>query len=266
MADTQSYHEAARFLWNERQAGRPFVPIPEPHTPHRLEDAYAIQAAFQQFLTEIHGPIVGHKIALTTPVMQKMVGFDEPIAAAIMEKTVHHMPAQVRLSDFGRLGVECEIAVQIAHDLPAERAPYTRDSVAEAIGAVMPAFELVDDRHADYTKIADNILTLLADNAWNGGIVLGSPLTDWQSLDLAAIHGTMRINDEIVGEGDGRDVLGHPLDALAWLASTLATQGKAMSQGMVVMTGSVVATKFVSQGDTVQLTMDGLGEVELRIE
>ena len=266
MADTQSYHEAARFLWNERQAGRPFVPIPEPHTPHLLEDAYAIQAAFQQLLTETHGPIVGHKIALTTPVMQKMVGFDEPIAAAIMEKTVHHTPAQVHLSDFGRLGVECEIAVQIAHDLPADRAPYTRDSVAEAIGAVMPAFELVDDRHADYTKIADNILTLLADNAWNGGIVLGSPLTDWQPLDLAAIHGTMRINGEVVGEGYGRDVLGHPLDALAWLASTLATQGKTLSQGMVVMTGSVVATKFVSQGDRMQLAMDGLGEVELRIE
>ncbi len=266
MADTQSYHEAARFLWNERQTGRPFVPIPEPHTPHRLEDAYAIQAELQQLLTQTYGPIAGHKIALTAPVMQKMVGFDEPIAAAIMEKTVHHTPARVHLSDFGRLGVECEIAVRLAHDLPAERAPYTRDSVAEAIGAVMPAFELVDDRHADYTKIADNILTLLADNAWNGGIVLGSPLTDWQSLDLVAIHGTMRINGEVVGEGYGRDVLGHPLDALAWLASTLAAQGKSLSQGMVVMTGSVVATKFVSQGDTVQLTMDGLGEVELGIE
>ena len=266
MADTQAYHEAARFLWNERQAGRPFAPIPEPHTPHSLEDAYAIQAAFQQLLTQTHGPIVGHKIALTTPVMQKMVGFDEPIAAAVMKKTVHHTPAQVRLSDFGRLGVECEIAVQIAHDLPADRAPYTRASVAEAIGAVMPAFELVDDRHADYTKIADNILTLLADNAWNGGIVLGSPLTAWQSLDLAAIHGTMRINGKVIGEGDGRDVLGHPLDALAWLASTLATQGKTLSQGMVVMTGSVVATKFVSQGDRVQLMMEGLGKVELGVE
>ena len=138
-----------------------------------------------------------------------------------------------------------------------QRAPYTRDSVAEAIGAVTAAFELVDDRHADYTKIADHILTLLADNTWNGGIVLGSPLTDWQPLDLAAIHGTMRINGEVVGEGDGRDVMGHPLDALAWLASTLATQGKSLAQGMVVMTGSVVATKFVSRGDKVQLTMNG---------
>ncbi len=266
MADTQSSHEAARFLWNERQAGRPFVPIPEPHTPHRLEDAYAVQAELQQFLTEIYGSLAGYKIALTTPVMQKMVGFDEPIAGAIMEKTIHHTPARVRLSDYGRLGVECEIAVRLAQDLPAERAPYTRERVAGAVGAVLPAFELVDDRHADYTKIADHILTLLADNAWNDGIVLGSPLTDWQSLDLAAIHGTMRINGEVVGEGDGRDVLGHPLDALAWLASTLAAQGKTLSQGMVVMTGSVVATKFVSQGDRVQLTMDGLGEVELSIK
>ena len=292
MADTRSYQEAARFLWNERQARRPFVPIPEPHTPRHIEDAYAVQTELQQLLTQTYGPIAGHKIALTTPVMQKMVGFDEPIAGAIMEKTIHHTPAQVRLSDYGRLGVECEIAVQLAQDLPAERAPYTRDSVAEAIGiavqlaqdlpaerapytrdsvaeaigSVMAAFELVDDRHADYTKIADHILTLLADNTWNGGIVLGSPLTDWQPLDLAALHGTMHINGEVVGEGDGRDVMGHPLDALAWLASTLAAQGKTLSRGMVVMTGSVVATKFVSRGDRVQLRMDGLGEVELRIE
>ncbi len=265
MADTRSYQEAARFLWNERQARRPFVPIPEPHTPRHIEDAYAVQTELQQLLTQTYGPIAGHKIALTTPVMQKMVGFDEPIAGAIMEKTIHHTPARVHLSDYGRLGVECEIAVQLAQDLPAERAPYTRDSVAEAIGAVMAAFELVDDRHADYTKIADHILTLLADNAWNGGIVLGLPLTDWQPLDLAALHGTMRINGEVVGEGDGRDVMGHPLDALAWLASTLAAQGKTLSRGMVVMTGSVVATKFVSRGDRVQLTMDGLGEVELSV-
>ncbi len=266
MADAQSYREAARFLWNERQTHQPFVPIPEPHTPRHLEEAYAIQTVFQQLLTETYGPIVGYKIALTTPAMQKMVGFDEPIAAAIMEKTVHHTPARVRLSDFGRLGVECEIAVQIAHDLPAERASYTRDRVAGAIGAVMPAFELVDDRHADYTKIADNILTLLADNAWNGGIVLGPPLTAWQALDLAAIRCTMHINSKTAGEGYGRDVLGHPLHALAWLASTLAAQGRPLSQGMVVMTGSLVATQFVSQGDRVKLTMDRLGEVELDIE
>ncbi len=266
MANTQSSHEAARFLWQERQAGRPFVPIPEPHTPHHLDDAYAVQAELQQLLTQTCGPLAGYKIALTTAVMQKMVGFDAPIAGGILEKTIHHTPARVRLSDYGRLGVECEIAVQIGQDLPAAQAPHTRASVAGAVGAVMPAFELVDDRHADYTKIADHILTLLADNAWNGGIVLGSPLTDWQSLDLAAVHGTMRINGTVVGEGDGRDVLGHPLDALAWLASTLASQGKTLTQGMVVMTGSVVATKFVSRGDQVQLAMDGLGEVELRIE
>ncbi len=82
MTDTQSYHEAARFLWNERQARRSFVPIPEPHTPHSLEDAYAVQAELQHLLIKSYGSIAGYKIALTTPVMQKMVGFDEPIAGA----------------------------------------------------------------------------------------------------------------------------------------------------------------------------------------
>ena len=265
MSDTNAYQEAAQFLWNERQARRTFVPIPAPHTPQRLEDAYAVQAELQGILTQTYGSIAGYKIALTTPVMQNMVGFDHPIAGAIMAKTIHHSPAQVNLADFRRLGVECEIAAQFSKDLPAEGAPYPRDSIAYAVGTVMAAFELVDDRNADYTKIADNVLTLLADNTWNGGIVLGSPVTDWQTLDLAAIHGVMRINGEVVGEGDGKDVLGHPLDALTWLVNTLAKQGKSLQQGMTVMTGSVVATKFVSQGDVVQLSMDGLGEVELKV-
>ena len=266
MADLNSYQAAAQFLWNERQTRRTFVPIPEPHTPHQLEDAYAVQAELQKLLMDAYGAIGGYKIALTTPVMQNMVGFNHPIAGAIMAKTIHHSPAQVNLANFGRLGVECEIAVQFGQDMPTEGAPYTRDDVADAVGSVMAAFELVDDRNADYTKIADNVLTLLADNAWNGGIVLGSPVENWQTLDLAAVHGTMLINDEIVGEGDGKDVLGHPLDALTWLVNTLAEQGKSLTQGMTVMTGSVVATKFVSAGDRVQLRMDGLGEIELKVE
>ena len=69
----------------------------------------------------------------------------------------------------------------------------------------------------------------------------------------------MRINGEVVGEGDGRDVLGHPLDALAWLASTLAAQGKSLTQGMVVMTGSVVATKFCESGRQGAVDDGGVG-------
>ena len=266
MSDKTYIQEAARFLFEERQAGHSFTPIPAPYTPHHLDQAYAVQEAFQQRLVAVSGPIAGYKIALTTPVMQQMVGVSEPIAGAILARTIHHSPARVQCTDYVHLGVECEIAVQLAADLPAQRAPYTRDSVADAIGTVRAAFELVDDRHADYAQLAPHIFSLLADNAWNAGIVLGPAVTDWRTLDLAAARGTMRINAEIVGEGHGRDVLGHPLEALAWLANMFAKQGKSLSQGTTIMTGSVVATKFVTPADVVELAVAGLGEVSLRVE
>ena len=265
MLDKTHAQRAAQFLLAEHQARHNFRPIPEPYTPYDLDEAYAVQEAFQQFLITSAGPIAGYKIALTTPVMQQMVGFNEPVAGAVLAKTIHSTPASARLADYVHLGVECEIAVQLGTDLPAAGAPYSRDSIADAVGVVMAAFELVDDRRADYAQLAPQVLSLLADNAWNAGIVLGPPVTDWRGLDLAAARGTMRINGEVVGEGYGRDVMGHPLEALTWLVNAFAKRGKSLAQGTTVMTGSVVATKFVNSGDTVRFSVDGLGEVSLSV-
>ena len=265
MPDGDRIQQAARFLWEEHRAQKAFEPIPVISAPHTVDEAYAMQERLHALMTGVHGPVAGYKIALTTPVMQQMVGFHAPIAGAIMGGAILSSPVTLRRADYVRLGVECEIAVQLGRDLPAAQAPYRRDQVADAVAAVMPAFELVDDRQADYTQLAAHVLTLIADNTWNAGVVLGSPRRDWHPLDLAAARGVMRINGTVVGEGYGRDVMGHPFEALLWLVNMLARRGKSLTQGMIVMTGSVVTTKFVNPGDTVGLSVDGLGEVWLGV-
>jgi 2-oxo-3-hexenedioate decarboxylase/2-keto-4-pentenoate hydratase len=265
MPDGDRIQQAARFLWEEHRAQKAFEPIPAILAPRTVDEAYATQERLHALMTEGHGSVAGYKIALTTPVMQQMVGLQTPIAGAIMGGAIHSSPVTLRRADYVRLGVECEIAVQLGKDLPATQAPYRRDQVADAMAAVMPAFELVDDRQADYTQLAAHVLTLIADNAWNAGIVLGSPLRDWRTIDLAAARGVMLINGTVVGEGHGRDVMGHPFEALLWLVNMLAQRGKSLTQGMMVMTGSIVATKFVNPGDTVGLAVDGLGEVRLNV-
>ena len=85
-------------------------------------------------------------------------------------------------------------------------------------------------------------------------------MIDWQGLDLVNATGSMTINGQPAGEGKGGDVLGHPLDALAWLANTLAARGKSLSTGNIVMTGSIVSTKFLNPGDTAVVSIEGLGE------
>src|ERR671922_839071 len=212
MADEGRIQQAARFLFEAHRARQPFGPMPEMCAPRTVDEAYAVQEALQTLMAEAHGPIAGYKIALTTTAMQQLVSFHAPFAGAILARTVHQSPIALRRADYGRLGLECEMAIRLATDLPAAKAPYRRDDVADAVAAVMAAFELVDDRGADYAQLAALVLTLIADNAWNAGIVLGSPLRDWHAVDLAAIHGVMLINGTVVGEGYGRDVMSHPCE------------------------------------------------------
>jgi 2-oxo-3-hexenedioate decarboxylase/2-keto-4-pentenoate hydratase len=153
--------------------------------------------------------------------------------------------------------VECEIAVRLAHDLPAARAPHDRTAVAAAVGACMTAIEVVDDRYADYRAL--DTPTLVADDFFNAGCVLGAPRAPWRALDLAALRGRMTINGAEVGTGRGGDILGHPLAALAWLANDLAARGQQLHAGEFVLLGSVVETRWAEQGDLVAIEIDGLG-------
>ncbi|MEE8466391.1 MAG: fumarylacetoacetate hydrolase family protein [Dehalococcoidia bacterium] len=263
MADENRVQQAARYLHEAHNARAAYQPIPEAFGPRDIDEAYDIQEAFHELLAPERGAIAGYKVALTTPVMQKMVGFGHPASGAVFASGVHHSPVTVKRSDYVHLGAECEIAVILSRDLPASAAPYSRDSVAGAVAALMPAFELIEDRGADYSDLF--FLGVAADNAWNAGVVLGKPVTGWQGIDLVAASGAMTINGQPSGEGKGGDVLGHPLEALAWLANTLAGRGKSLQKDMLVMTGSIVSTKFLNQGDEVHFGIDTLGEVRLTV-
>ena len=257
--------QAARFLLDGRKARRAFCAIPDEYVPRSVDEAFQVQDAFQSINAHALGEVVGYKIALTTKVMQQMVGYDEPVPGAIFADTVHASPAQTSCSEYTHLGVECEVAVRLAHDLPADGAPYDRAAVADAVGEVMAALELVDDRNVNYAEFSGNILSFIGDNAWNAGAVLGRPVPNWRDLDLALARGVMQINGEDVAEGVGADVMGHPLDALAWLANARATRGDALRAGMLVMTGSIIATRFVETGDRVRFVMAGMPDVCLDI-
>ncbi len=239
--------------------------MPAAFVPRDIDEAYAVQDAFVSIKAQACGAVAGHKIALTTPQMRTLVGLGEPIAGRLHARQVVHGPASVRAADYGRLLVEFELAVRLAADLPSGQAPYSIEQVAAAVGAVMPAFELADDRGADYATLATRGLELAADNAWNEGVVLGEPVTDWRHLDLSAVRGVASINGDVVGEGRGADTMGHPFAALAWVANHLAHRAGCLRRGDIVITGSLVTSKFPRPGDRLCFEAQGLGAVELRV-
>ena len=261
----QKPKRAAAYLIEAHQTRQRFTALPETLAPLTAEEAYAIQDSYVARRAEKLGAIAGYKIALSSREMQRFVGVDEPQAGVMLASTLHHSPARVRAADYVRLIVEFEIAVQMAADMPAADAPYTRESVAEYVGAVMAAIELADDRNADYTQLARHPLDLIADNGWNEGAVLGRPFADWRSLDLGALRGVATINGDVVGEGLGSAAMGHPFEALAWVANHLAREGRGLVFRDVVITGSMITTKTVKAGDLVRFEVERLGAVQLQV-
>lgn len=249
-------------LHAQHRAREPFTPFTGDRQITDIADAYAVQARLvARWCKEQGCDIVGYKIGLTSPRMQALLGIDSPIGGAILQGRLLRSGARVSRADFGRLGIECEIAVRLGTDLPAGGAPYDRDTVAGAVAAVCPAFELVDDRAADYA--ATDIGSLVADNSWNAGVVLGEFSDSWP--DLASVTGVVSRNGVELDRGCGADVLGHPFVPLAWLANHLAAGGRGLRAGDVIATGSMVPTRVPEEAEHCVFRIDGLGEVALGI-
>lgn len=258
--------EAAGWLLRAHEAREPFVALPPALAPRTPDEAYAIQEAFVALRAKRLGAVVGYKIALSSQAMQRFVGVDSPQAGCMHLSTIRRSPARIRAADYVGLIVEFEIAVELGADLPAADAPFSRDEVADAVAAIRPAIEVADDRLADYSRLSQHPLHLIADNTWNEGAVLGEPLADWRSLDLGKIHAAAHINGDLVGTGVGAEAMGHPLDAVAWIAAHLATRGHGLLRGETVITGSLVTSKRVKARDHVSFELGGQGKVELDIE
>jgi len=257
---------AARWLVDQHRERLPFCALPADCVPADVDEAYAIQDAFVAAKARDCGAPVGWKIALSNPAMQRFVGLDEPVAGRLHARQLVASPARTRAAAYGRLLIEFEIAVELGHDLPPRPGGYTRERVADAVAAVRPAFELADDRGADYATLNAHGLQLVADNAWNEGAIFGERRTDWRRLELAELFGIVTIGGQQVGIGSGRDLMGHPLDALAWLASHASGRGRTMRAGEVAILGSLVTSKFPLPGERLGFELEGFDPIELEID
>jgi 2-keto-4-pentenoate hydratase len=255
--------DAASALAYQRICSLP-VDLAEHMRPGDETEAYAIQSEANGRLSRNGlGLPVGHKIGCTTPVMQSFLGIHSPCAGDIFASSVLRSGQKISGAGYRRLGVECEIAVEIARDIPPESSPFTRETIASAISAVMAAIEIVDDRYLDFRSLG--VPTLIADNFFNAGCVLGDPVRDWRRLDLAHLEGRLIINGKETGRGAGAMVLGHPLEALVWLANSRASRGLGLQQGNFVLLGSLVETSWVSGGGSVRIEIEELGALDLSV-
>lgn len=260
MEDIAARRAAATLLAGHRANAR-FETLGPPDGPATISDAYDIQERYVALLRGEHGDPAGYKVGLTSAAMQTFCGIDHPIAGVVLARRVHGSGTMVRRADFGRLGLEFEIAVYIKSDVPVSGRPGTAETIAPHIAGVCAAIEMVDDRSADYDNL--DVRSLVADNSWNAGIVLSEFAARWP--DLQAVPGRATKDGATIGEGNGRDILGHPFNSAAWLAAQLASRGEGLKAGQIVMTGSVMKTVFPEEAASYRFELEGIGFVEVEV-
>ncbi|MEO9462501.1 MAG: fumarylacetoacetate hydrolase family protein, partial [Marinomonas sp.] len=173
---------------------------------------------------------------------------------------VHQSPARVAASDFIHIGLEFELALELANDVAPQASIHTEESVKDLIATVRPAFEMIEDRGADYSQL--DVRTIISDNAWCGGVVLGAPIENWRDLDVNNIPST------IVQSGQQNEAANTgaaaPLTSLAWILNHFSARDITLSAGEIVITGSAAITRFPVSGNKFAYHVAG-SVVELEI-
>lgn len=235
--------------------------LPPEFRPQSEDDAYDVQDAVNDLLSDAgRGVHTGWKIGATTPGMQTYLGVDGPAAGRILSANVYAPGDTLPRSDFCKPGIECEIAFHIAR--PSGGSAWTRDNADELVAAALPAIEIVENRYGDF--LARGTPTLIADDFFHKACVLGEEIEDWHSVNLAAVAGRTLIDGAERGSGTGADVMGHPLEALAWLANRLARRDLELKPGDIVLTGSVAPVIWIEKYPcAAAVELDGLGSVSI---
>lgn len=260
MAKSASPVEIADYLMKLRKAKCTVGWWPKRLAPKDERTAYKAQEALVARLVRSEGAVAGYKIGLTAPQIWEQTGLRSPAYGAIRSKRIYNNKVVLRAKDWVRLGLELEIVLTAGEDIPRpRRKPYDKDSIAPYVGSARAAFELIEDRGADYSRLS--AMHLIVDVGWNGGSLLAPVTKDWRKLDLAKLTGTVSFDGEQVAKGISGDVMGHCYNSLAWLANKLGEYGQTVRKGMIVSTGSMVACQFIPPGTVAVGRIEGLGEV-----
>jgi 2-keto-4-pentenoate hydratase len=250
----------AEVLYKAARTRTTIPPLTDTHPDMTAADAYAVQSALCDLLLADGDRIVGYKLGLTSAPMQQMFGVNEPDYAPVLASGVVDDGAAVEVSRFIQPKAEAEIALLL--DRPLTGPGVTTLEAARAIAGATAAIEIVDSRIEDWKiKLPDTI----ADMASSGAVVLSSQLVPLEEIDVRLVGMVMTRNGQLAGTGAGAAALGNPIQAVAWLANTLAPYGVTLEAGRFVMTGALHAAFPARAGDVIRAEFDRLGPVAVRI-
>lgn len=261
MLDKDQITAASRILHDHGRTGTKLDGLEASLRPRDRNEAYAIQAAIENYSS---GGLFGWKIAATSEAGQRHINVDGPMAGRILSETVIADGGTASMAGNEMRVAEPEFAFRMRTDLPPRSSPYSVQEVLNAVGTLHPAIEIPDSRFADFVSAGAE--QIIADNACAHLFVLGAPTTsNWRALDLVEEKPVITLRGKQY-TGHGKNVLGDPRIALAWLANELRELGITLRAGEVVTTGTCHPPLPIQSGDLLEADFGSLGKVSVRFE
>jgi len=237
------------------------APLTERYSELTISDAYQIQLEVIGKKLIEGNEVIGKKVGLTSKAMQQMLGVDEPDYGHLLDDMKIADGAKVKIAKFISPKVEAEIGFILEHDLVGPNVNYL--DVLMATKYVVPTIEIIDSRISDWKiKLVDTV----ADNGSSARVVVGKKLSPIEGIDLRTQGMVLYKNDELVATGSGAAALGHPAQAVAWLANKLHEFGITLKAGELILPGALSGAIAVNQGDKIGADFGPLGTVSVTFE
>ena len=253
---TTAHDEAAARLIDAARTQTPCAPVRDLLPEGTVDDGYAVQQLVAA-RTAAGRRRVGRKIGLTSPVVQRQMGVSTPDFGLLYADMAYGDAEPVPHGSLLQPRVEAEVAFVLDRHL--DDHPVTSADVLRATDFVVAAIEIVDSRIRDWDI---SIVDTVADNASSGAYVLGGAPRSLRDVDdLRSCTMRLTCDDDLLSSGTGAACLGHPVNAVVWLANVVAARGEPLRAGEVVLSGSLGALVPAAAGRTYEAQIDGLGSV-----
>ncbi|MDM5238862.1 2-keto-4-pentenoate hydratase [Bacillus cereus] len=234
------------------------LPFTERYDNLSVEDAYNIQLEVVGRKLESGRSIIGKKVGLTSVAMQQMLGVNEPDYGHLLDDMKIESGSEVSMSSFVSPKIEAEIGFVLEQDLNGPNITYI--DVLMATKYVVPTLEIIDSRIADWKiKLADTV----ADNGSSAKVVIGNTFSSIDKVDLRTTGMTLYKNNSLIATGAGAAALGHPAQAIAWLANKLYEFNIGLKAGELILPGALSGAVSVQSEDNIRADFGLLGSVSV---
>ena len=234
----------------------PCAPVRDLLPGATVADAYEVQRINTELAVGLGRRVCGWKVGLTAKVVQQQFGVHQPDFGALFADRSCGDDEEIALDELIQPRAEAEVAFVLDSDLPDRQ--ITAIDVLRATAFVVPAIEIVDSRVQNWDI---SIIDTVADNASSAMHVVGPKPTRLIDVDLREVRMTLNLDETTVSEGTGAACLSHPVNAVVWLANTLAEVGTPLRAGDLVLSGALGPMVNVVGPGRFQANISGLGTV-----